>query len=60
MYKGYSDDITWCSNRRCKRMKCYRNSKHIRKDISPYKPLSFANFEGTQYCLKEKERVSND
>lgn len=56
MAEYYTDDITWCSNRRCKCMKCYRNSKHIRKDIPPYKPLSFVNFEGTQYCLKEKER----
>lgn len=59
MYKGYSDDITWCSNRDCTRKKCKRNPMNIRKDAPPTKMFSFADFEGTQYCIKENQYDKN-
>lgn len=58
MYKGYSDDITWCSNRKCTRTKCKRNPMHIRKDAPLTKMFSFADFKGTKYCIKAKEMES--
>ena len=54
MAEYYSDDITWCSNRKCER-KCRRNPKLIRI-LSPMTKLySFADLEGTSYCEKEKD-----
>lgn len=44
-----SEDITFCANRGCNDMKCYRNPKHIRiLDI----PHSFALFRD---CSKWRE-----
>lgn len=44
-----SEDITFCFNWNCRRMKCERNPKHIRLDI----PHSFAQLEGDpRYCPK--------
>lgn len=56
--KYYSDDITWCDNRKCTCMKCELNVKHRRSELGKYN-YSVAHFEGTQYCAKmqrEKER----
>lgn len=36
-----SEDITFCANRNCCDMNCYRNPKHIKLDI----PHSFALFD---------------
>lgn len=58
MAEYYTDDITWCSNRRCKNKKCERNQERLRP--TPYKAYSFADLEGTAYCIKrtpeERER----
>ena len=55
MAEYYTDDITWCSNRRCSNRrcnnkKCERNPKRIR--FNPFKEYSFADLEGTAYCIK--------
>ena len=49
-----SDDITFCSNWDCNRVKsCDVNPKNIcHHDI----PHSFADYAGTEYCPKEKAR----
>lgn len=47
----YSQDITFCSNRKCQRTKCIRHQCHINWAIKPYH--SFADFENTQYCPKK-------
>ena len=56
--KYYSDDITWCDNRKCTVTDCQMNQVHRRKNsLKPY--YSCSHFEGTQYCIKtqkEKER----
>lgn len=43
-----SEDITFCANKGCSDMKCYRNPKHIKLLI----PHSFALFE---QCPKWKD-----
>ena len=43
-----SEDITFCANKSCSDMKCYRNPKHIKLLI----PHSFALFE---QCPKWKD-----
>lgn len=48
--KCYSQDITFCSNKNCKRESCERNQCHIKWAIKPY--FSIADFEGTKYCPK--------
>ena len=49
MAEYYSEDITWCSKRNCNVMKCERNPVHIKLS---FHPLSFADYEGTDYCIK--------
>ena len=53
----FTQDITFCSNRKCENEKCKRNSCHIDWSVKPYQ--SFANFENTQYCQKNR-RAEND
>jgi hypothetical protein len=48
----YNQDITFCSNRKCKVTKCKRHYSHANWAIKPYH--SFADFEDTQYCFKKK------
>lgn len=48
----YDQDITFCSKRDCKNKKCKRNSCHIDWSVKPYH--SFADFENTQYCPKNR------
>ena len=49
---GYhSEDITWCSNRKCTVLKCERNPKHIKQ----MREHSFAELENTDYCPKSKK-----
>ena len=55
--KYFSQDITFCSKRDCENKKCQRNSCHIDWTIKPYQ--SFADFENTQYCPKNR-RADND
>ena len=52
MAEYYTDDITWCSNRRCNNKKCERNPKRIR--FNPFKEYSFAELENTAYCPKKR------
>lgn len=52
MAEYYTDDITWCRNRRCNNKKCERNPKRIR--WTPCKEYSFADLDGTDYCEKTK------
>ena len=54
----YSQDITFCSNKKCELMTCIRHDCHIRWDIKPYQ--SFANFENTKYCLKKKREGAEE
>lgn len=48
--KYYSQDITFCSNRKCVRESCARHQCHVRWDLKQYQ--SFADFDGTKYCPK--------
>ena len=52
MAEYYTDDITWCSNRRCNNKKCERNPKNIR--FTPFKEYSVSDLENTAYCVKTK------
>ena len=54
----HSDDITFCTNKKCKTTKCMRNSKNIRiRDI----PHSFADLDGNKdYCLKKQGELNNN
>lgn len=52
-----SDDITFCSNWNCSRVKgCEVNPKNIQH---PEIPHSFADYAGTEYCPKERVREGN-
>ena len=54
MVKYSSQDITFCSSRTCKNTRCDRNRSNIDWSVARlYR--SFADFEGTQYCPKQKE-----
>lgn len=53
MAEYYTDDITWCSNRKCNK-KCERNPKRIR--WTPCKEYSFADLENTKYCIKTEDQ----
>lgn len=53
----FSQDITFCSSKNCKNKKCKRNRCHIDWSVKPYH--SFADFENTQNCLKNR-RANND
>ena len=44
----YSQDITFCSNKKCKRESCMRHQCHIRWDLKFFQ--SIADFEGTKHC----------
>ena len=44
------EDITFCLSRECERKECERNPSNIRNTRDFY---SFAELEGTKYCLKQ-------
>lgn len=52
-----SYDITFCSNPKCKNMKCERNQKkydwNIVTLVKPY--ISMANFENCEYWEEEND-----
>ena len=50
-----NDDISFCTNHRCRRKGCFRHQTNI---IHPDIPHSFADFDGTKYCPKyyDKEK----
>ena len=49
----HSDDITFCTNKKCTITKCMRNPKNIRV----HNPHSFADLDGNKdYCLKAMEK----
>lgn len=50
-------DITFCSNRRCRMKNCHRHHFNADWSVKPYH--SFADFTGTQYCPKERGGVNN-
>lgn len=50
-----SEDITFCFSE-CESMKCFRNKKHIKLQM----PHSFADLEGTDYCIKERKRDNDE
>jgi hypothetical protein len=58
MAEYYSDDITWCSNRRCKNTKCERNPKKLKP--TPFKGYSFADLEGSDYCKSGADMRGNN
>jgi hypothetical protein len=41
----FSEDITFCGNKECSNMECFRNPKHIKLSI----PHSFALFDQCEY-----------
>lgn len=50
----HSEDITFCSNNKCKITKCMRNPKNIRNYQRNH---SFADLdENKDYCLKAREK----
>ena len=53
-----SDDITFCTNKKCTITKCMRNPKNIQhRDI----PHSVADLDGNKdYCLKAKEKLDEE
>lgn len=52
-----SEDITFCSNRKCSRTKCERHPKRIKQiDI----PHSFADLDNTGFCLKSDFSKGSD
>ena len=44
-----SEDMTFCMNKECAMKKCVRHPKHIKRHDIPH---SFADLEGTEYCIK--------
>ncbi len=46
-------DMTYCSNQKCKYMECERNPNHIKVWRIPH---SYAQFEYTEYCLKQGDK----
>lgn len=58
---SYSDDVTWCDNCKCPYEKCERNPKN-RRPLLGKAEYSVSHFEGTEYCIKtkQKERNKND
>ena len=49
-----SDDMTFCSNNKCGRLRCERNPKRIKVH---YIPHSFMELDGTEYCYKVINKV---
>lgn len=47
-----TEDVAYCSNKKCGYLRCERNQKHIKLPI----PHSFADLDGTKSCYK----VQND
>lgn len=50
-----TEDITYCSNKKCGYLRCVRNPKHIKLLI----PHSFADLDGTNLCYKVKNNTNN-
>lgn len=50
-----SEDITYCMNENCNKMKCFRNPKHIKLPI----PHSFEFLENTEDCYKKRSKNGN-
>lgn len=48
----FNDDITFCANE-CNEINCRRNQKNIKIHNIPH---SFSYFEGTEYCMKNKDK----
>ena len=57
MNKQYhSEDITFCTNKKCTITKCMRNPKNIQNHSINH---SFADLDGNKdYCLKVKEATN--
>ena len=54
-----SQDMTFCSDKKCKLKKCELNPCHINWAVGmPYR--SFADFANTKYCLKNEQRSNNN
>ena len=54
----FQQDITFCSNRKCKRKNCMRHRSNADWSVKPYH--SFADFTDTQYCPKRKDGADNE
>lgn len=55
----YSQDITFCSDRKCRRRGCQRHHSHANWSVKPCH--SFADFKNTNYCPKNvKKKEKND
>ena len=50
--KYISQNITFCSNRKCKKRSCKRHHFNADWSVKPYH--SFSDFTNTQYCPKVK------
>lgn len=56
--KYFSQDITFCSNRKCQRKGCKRHHLNADWSVKPYH--SFADFTNTQYCPKFDGKDDNE
>lgn len=53
----WSEDITFCTNKKCTLTRCMRNPKNIRHHDIPH---SFADLDGIEnYCLKVNKEKKN-
>ena len=51
-------DITFCSNLKCKRKMCQRHHSNADWTVKPYQ--GFCDFTDTQYCPKRKDGADNE
>ena len=50
--KYFSQDITFCANKKCKRKTCKRHPIHIDRTVKPYQ--SICNFTNSKLCPKNR------
>lgn len=51
----HSEDITFCTSKKCTITKCMRNQKNIRNHFIPH---SFADLDGKKgYCFKAEAKL---
>ena len=57
----FSDDITFCANKKCKDLKCYRNPKNIKHHDIPHSFALFTqcekwNDKGAEWITKQMDK----
>lgn len=48
-------DITFCSNIKCKNLKCDRNQKNYNFGLAGNHPISIGNFPKCEYWIREEK-----